>query len=460
MTPEEITKQTNAVDVIAELKKKAITVPSWDKLEKEYNPRKHPVMYEPEFADKVKRGRIITRTRITYAWQRLATNRMSELLFALPVKYITKPINDAERTAALILKDVLKRNRIDTLNLDRARKLYSSCEVMTIWFSQDVETEYGNERTNKKLRCRTFSPMDNDFLYPLFDEYDDLVALSVAYTRNEGRQRISYFDTYTDTEHVRWRSDGGQYVEEIREQITIGKICGVYGYRSTPIWEDKSENIYDLERTMSRNGNYLRKNSRPTWVEFTEKPRKYGREAKEEGDRNIINLGANDKAGYQTWEQSVDSLKFQVSEIKQNYFMDLQLPDMSTENMKATPMSGEARKMMFIDAQLKAGDESGMWSEYLDREVNVLRAMLKELYPSLAPAFESLDVEVKITPYQIRDLAERVQCLGSGTGGKPIISQRTAIRELDLADNEDAEIEQIATEEENAYSDLTQLPTE
>lgn len=460
MTPEEITQKTAIADIIAELKKKSITVPAWSRLEKEYNPQKHPVTYEQEFADKSKKGRIITRTRVTYAWQRLATKRMSELLFAIPVKYITKPINEAEKTASLILKDVLKRNRIDTLNLDRAWKLYASCEVMTIWFTQDVPTEYGNEQTEKKLRCRTFSPMDNASLYPLFDEYDDLVALSVAYTRREGLMTVSYFDTYTDTEHVRWRTTGGVYEEDTRESITIGKICGVYGYRTTPIWEDKSENVFDLERTMSRNGNYLRKNSRPTWVEFTEKPRRYGAEAKEEGDRNIINLGANDKAGYVTWEQSIESLKFQVSEIKQNFFMDLQLPDMSMESMKATPMSGEARKMMFIDAQLKAGDESGLWKEYLDREVNVIKAMLKELYPRLASAFDSLDVEVKITPYQISNTPELVQYLSSGTGGKPIISQRTAIRELDLVDDEDAEMAQITSEEEQSLADLTQLPTE
>lgn len=41
--------------------------------------------------------------------------------------------------------------------------------------------------------------------------------------------------------------------------------------------------------------------------------------------------------------------------------MGLQLPDMSQESMKQTPMSGEARKMMFLDAQQKVLDESGIW---------------------------------------------------------------------------------------------------
>ena len=89
------------------------------------------------------------------------------------------------------------------------------------------------------------------------------------------------------------------------------------------------------------------------------------------------------------------------------------MPDMSMDGMKATPMSGEARKMMFIDAQLKVLDESGAWLEFFDREINVVRAFMKKMYPKLATAIDSLSVEVVITPYQIHDETETINKLSN-----------------------------------------------
>ena len=49
--------------------------------------------------------------------------------------------------------------------------------------------------------------------------------------------------------------------------------------------------------------------------------------------------------------------------------------------MKSNPMSGESRKQLFIDAQLKVKDESGRLIEFLDREMNVVKAFLKTMLP-------------------------------------------------------------------------------
>ena len=80
-------------------------------------------------------------------------------------------------------------------------------------------------------------------LYPLFDEYGDMIALSVGYTRKKLGKTVSYFDTYTD-------SKAPEMVE--REQRLAAhrgrgyyprqKSPGVYMFRPTPIWEDTSKN--------------------------------------------------------------------------------------------------------------------------------------------------------------------------------------------------------------------------
>ena len=310
--------------------------------------------------------------------------------------------------------------------------------------------------------------MDGDELYPLFDEYDDMIALSIAYSRYDGQNKINYFDTYTEDAHYRWKQQataGTDWEEDTPpEPINIEKIQGVYLFRPEPIWEDQSDNGYELEWAQSRNGNYLRKNSRPTWVEYTDKQKvKHGNApADDNAGRNILRYGKDDKAGYATWDQAVDALKFHTEELRRNIHTTLQLPDMSMEQMKATPMSGEARKMLFIDCQMKVTDESGDWIEFFDREVNVVRAFCKIMFPKLAGAFDSLGVENVITPYQINSMSDDIKDGVAATNGKAVASRRTIVRRLGLVPEEelDEEIKRI-DEEEQATNDLfNNEPTE
>lgn len=432
---------------IAKLKRKTVALPSWAELEKAYDVTKHPVMDKHLYPDKITKKGIEKVTRITLGLPKLAVKRITELMFAIPVQRIYKPQNDAEKLVAKIMEAIMQKNRIDSLNIERGRYLFGSCEVATLWYSQEQTTTYAGEQSRLKLRCKSYSPMKGDALYPLFDDFDDMVALSIEYSRTEDDITVTYFDTYTADEHIRWRSANGQVVEDIREHIELQKITGIYACRPEPIWEDEAENVYEAEWTLSRNGNYIRKNARPNWVVFSDDKVKFGKEpANDNAGRNVLRYGKDDKAQYVTWTQAIESIKYHVDEIRRNFFMQLQLPDMSMENMKATPMSGEARKMMFIDAQMKVTDESGIWLEFFDREINVIRAFMKKMFPRLAAAIDALQVEVIITPYQIRDEAERISNLTNATGGKPIMSQKTAIANLGYVDDVDAELEQIKSE--------------
>ena len=433
--------------IISDLKHKTITVPSWTELDKAYDPRKHPVKTDPGYTDKIVKGRTERMTRITLGLQKLAVKRMGELAFGLPVKRVYSPDNDNEKKVARIMEAIFKKNRIDSVNLERSKFLYAACEVVTLWYSQEQSTDYSGEPSPLKLRCKNYSPMKGDTLYPLFDEYDDMVALSIEYSRVEDDQTVVYFDTYTADEHVRWRTKAGITEEEIHETIELGKITGIYAHRDTPIWEDQSENVYEAEWTLSRNGNYIRKNSKPNWVVFSDNKINFGAEAGSSNEgRSVLKYGKDDRAQYVTWSQATESIKYQVEEIKRNFFMELQLPDMSMENMKATPMSGEARKMMFIDAQLKVKDESGLWLEYFDREINVVRAFMKAMYPSLSSAIDTLKVECEITPFTISDERDTITNLVTANGGKPIISQRESVEYLGWSTDVDKTMQELNQE--------------
>lgn len=266
MNIKEITSpERDARSIISDLQYKTVSVKPWALLRKEYEPKEHPVMTDKTYKDKVTKRGIEKVTRYTLGLQKLAVKRMTELMFAIPVQRIYKPENDQEKQVAEIMEAIFQKNRIDSLNIDRGKSLFASCETITLWYSQEQPTVYAGQKSLLKLRCKNYSPMKGDKLYPLFDEYDDMIALSIEYTRKEGINTITYFDTYTADEHIRWRTGAGETVEELREKIEVGKITGVYIHRDEPIWEDQSGNVYEAEWTLSRNGNYIRKNARPNW---------------------------------------------------------------------------------------------------------------------------------------------------------------------------------------------------
>lgn len=445
-----------AEDIIADLRKKTIDLPDWAKLEREYDRKKHPVFTDRDYKDKTKNGKTEKVARIGLSWQKLAVRRMSELIFGIPVNPVFSPEDENETRAANIIKDVLRRNRYDSMNLERSKYLYASCEIATIWFTQEAPAIYAGEESQYKIRCKTFSPKKGDKLWPLFDEYDDLIALSVEYAKNEDGNRVTYFETYTEDRHLRWKITD-KYELELDEEVTTGKICGVYVKRDTPIWEDESDLVYEAEWTLSRNSNYIKKNARPTGVLKSDSPVKVGNEnTGNEQARNVIRVPANGDFHYAEWAQAIESIKFHVQMMKQQYDTALQLPDMSSDNMKESPMSGESRKMLFIDAQMKVLDEQGIWLEALDREINVLRAMCKELYPQLRESFDAVKVDIVITPFEIRDNAELINTLSTAVSSK-IMSKRTAVANLGYAPDVDAELEEIDNDGANdLFSDMSE----
>lgn len=446
-------EKRSADSIIADLKEKSVDVPAWRGrfgLIKEYEPKMHPVMNKAIYPDIVREdGSIEYVSRVPLNFQKLSAIRMSELCFSIPVKRIYKAHNDDEKFIASILEKIYERNRINSVNIERGRMLFAGCEVATLWYAVPQPNDVYGFDSELKLRCKNYSPMNGDDIYPLFDETGDMIALSFGYKRNRHGKSISYFDTYTDSKHLKWVNEGGgnwTLIED--EDIMTHKIPGIYGSRPSPIWEDTSETVYESEWVLSRNGNYLRKNSKPLFVVCSDEEIEFGTEGDEKSEfRDILQYPMGATANYATWQQAIESLKFHVNELRQLFFTQLQLPDWSYEKMSQQALSGESRKQLFIDAQLKVGDESGRLLEFLDRELNVIKSFLKLMLPeSYHKAIDSLQVEMVITPFTITDEKDTIANLVNANGGKPIISQRESIQVLGWSDDPDKTMAEIRKE--------------
>lgn len=456
---EEITDKTRKPeDIIADLKQKNVTLRPWSELEKEYDPRKHPVMTDPSYKDKAKKGIVEKVSRITVDLQRLATKRMAELTFGIPVKRIVvnETMDESTKVVVKAIERIFQRNRIDAMNIERATMLWAGCEFITIWYGVEEQNNLYGFESPIKLRCKNYSPMKGDALYPLFDEYGDLIAISIGYSlANNGTTKTEYFDTLTKDEHITWARESDGWVEKDREKLTIQKIPGIYVHRPTPIWEDTSTNVYEIEWALSRNGNYLRKNSKPIFAVFSDEDVNFGDE-KDDDWRSVFKYPKGGSANYITWPQATESLKFQVENLYRSFFTQLQLPDMSYESMKTTPMSGEARKMVFMDAHLKVKEESGRWIEALDREVNVIKAFLKIMMnQKYHEAIDALQIDTIITPYAITEEKDTIANIMTATGGKPIVSQIEGIKQLGWSEDPQKTLTQIQEEDRASITEPT-----
>lgn len=445
--------QLAPAEAVKKLKSKAFTPPAWSDLVKEYDPAQHPVTNKGKYPDNATPdGKLEEVTRITLNYQQLATKRMSELVCGIPVKRIYSPEDDKQREASECLEAIFQRNRIDSINIERCNALFSGCEILSLWYTTEEDNKLYGFNSPLKIRCQTYSPREGAQLYPLFSE-GDLIALSIETTRTEDGDDIRYLDTYTRDRHIAYREGKGGWQVANEEEIKLGKIPAIYCMRPTPIWEDTSRLVYEMEWALSRNGNYLRKNSKPIFAVFADEEVYFGDEKSENKEyRAVVQFPKGGNAGYLTWDQAIDSLKFYIAELRQSFFTQLQLPDWSYESMKSTPMSGESRKQLFIDAQLKVTEESGRLLEFYDREVSVVKAFLASLRPDLADAIEALPVEVVITPYQITEQRDTITELLAANGNKPLISHRESIEQLGWSTNASDTLEEIQKESTlNAY---------
>ncbi|MDE6650433.1 MAG: hypothetical protein K2K45_10940, partial [Muribaculaceae bacterium] len=82
--------------IITSLKQKTVSVPSWSVLRKDYNFKEHAIRSDHEnLRDKVRKdGTVEKSSRLAIGLERLLVKRISEFMFAIPVKREYKNIDN------------------------------------------------------------------------------------------------------------------------------------------------------------------------------------------------------------------------------------------------------------------------------------------------------------------------------------------------------------------------------
>ena len=441
----------NISETIDMLKNKSVSVPSWDKLIKDYEPTMHEILSDTTtLKDKIRAdGQLDKSSRIIIGMEKLHVRRLSEFTFSIPVKRVYHNVDDNKLRKDIVnaIESVYKNVRIDSENLKRATALYASCEIFTVWYAVKKQNRLYGFDSDYKLKCKTFSPMNGVRLYPLLNEMDDMLAMSFEYKKTVKDKEVTFFETYTKDKHYIWKQSDGvgrwdvvltQQTEDgdttNGEEIVLMKIPGVYGWRSKPVYDGLAPIRAEIEYSLSRNSNVIAYNSAPLLkvVGATK-----GKEDKGESYR-VVHCEQGGDVSYVSWSQSVEALKYHVDSMQRMYWMQAQIPDISFDNMKGLGNIGyDARQTLLADAHLRVGDESGTWIEFFERECNVIKAFLAAMNTAWANEMDNIGVEHIITPYIQNDELAEITKRMKANGNKPIESQLESIQKY--GESSDAE---------------------
>lgn len=446
--------------IISSLKEKTVQVPNWSSLRKNYNPKEHAILKDTvNLRDKYRKdGSVEKSCRQSLGMERLLVRRMSEFMFSIPVKrvYCNTEGSSVRQEIAKAMESIYKYSRTATHNLKRSKDFFSCCEIFTLWYVvKSPNTLYGFN-SEYKLKCKTFSPLNGTNLYPKFDEYGDMIAMSIEYTIHKTSTKdVTYFETYTADMHYKWSNESGEWMPiGVPEEIEILKIPGIYLYRDEAIYEDVSDIRQEIEYALSRNSNVIAYNSAPVLKVVGEV---IGEEKKNE-DYRFFRMKPGGDVSYVSWNQSVQAVMAHIAQMKEMFWSLAQLPDISFSNMQKLGNIGyDARETLLTDAHLKVGDESGPWIEFLERESNVIKAFLKKMNTAWESEIDNVEVEHIITPFIQRNEATEISKRMTANGGKPIESQRESIQRFGKSPDPDSTIRQIR-EEEEAESAIASIP--
>lgn len=454
----EIFKKNSDKDIIEDLKMKSVSVPPWSDLRKEYYPEEHDINKKSLRPDKIRNGKLEKAARIYIALQQLLVRRITEFMFAIPVKRLYSNIeeNETRKKIAKALEAIYKHARIDSENLKRSNMYFASCEMCTLWYAPKKKNRLYGFESNFKLKCKTYSPMDGYELYPLFDEYDDMLAMSFEYEKTIGDKRITYFETYTDTRHIKWKREESDWEVVIDEEIKLLKIPAIYAWRKNPIYHGLTNIANEIEFTLSRNSDVIAYNAAPVLMVAGKLE---GDEVKGESKR-VYRVEQGGSVAYVSWQQAIDAIKYQIDILLRFFFMQSQMPDISFENMKGLNMLSEpAQRALLTDAHLKVGDEQGAFLEFFEREANVVKEFLKMMNPEWKSEIDNIDIEHVVTPFIQNDEGSMIEKMLKANGGRAVIGHLESIEQAGLSSNPTETLKQIQdddkqTAENNRMMDI------
>lgn len=410
---------------------------------KEFSVEDHEVMNRP---NKILKGGIIEESwKLPISYQEKIVQASVAFLFGKPIKL--KEESEGTERAFKALLDLRKDMRMASKHQDNARHMMSHTESAILFVPyRDANADKTDLSKKNSLRCILLAKKLGDTLHVLFDSFGVLKAVGREYKTKDGKDEILHFDVYLpDTIYYSEKAKG---VWQTRSETNLlSKIPIVYYKQDSTEWGNVQRLIHRREILTSRRADNNDRMGDPILLLWgdTNADSKLP-DSKTSG--KVINMGRDGKAEYLVPEMSVDMVKNEKEDLKELIHYLTDTPDLSMDKMSSLGLtSGKAIEMAFFGAILKAMSKHGYFEEMIDREISILKAFMEKVGNiELASEVEKLQVSIEFGNVLPDNTEDVINMLSSAVGGKPIMSQKTAVSKNPLVNDADLEIKQISDE--------------
>lgn len=400
-----------------------------DRAIKEYNPQTHDVMRRPN--KHVKGDDPYITEKLPRSRQRYINEVALFFLLGNPIKWNKE---DGDDEAFTLFKNFLRDTRFNTTMRQAKRLAGAETESAKLYHI------YRDDRTGKSgVKCVILARSKGHRLRPLFDQYGNMTAFAHGYKLKENGKTVQHWDIQTpEMIYFCKKSSIGWNIEPYRNPT--GKINVIY-YQQPTEWDGAEPRIAREEMLDSKIGdtnNYFADPIAAATADVIQ-----GLASPDKPGRLIQLTGENSKFEYVNPPQSSELREAEKSDLNGSILFDTFTPDLSFENLKGMgTLTGAAIKNALILGYIKRDNRKETYEELVDREKNLIIAILKFLHPDKAVALDSLVISFEFAEPFTEDKERTWQSVGQ-LYKDGLVSLEQAVMMLALTDAPKEEIDRL-----------------
>lgn len=392
--------------------------------------------YHPETHDVMNRRDKLRKNSNPYEVEKLPRARQRyinevELFFLMgtPPEYRKKNGGDDEYE---LFKSFGKEVRLNSLHRQWKRIAGAETEAAIV---------YHLYNENSAIVCKAFVAARSAGydIRPLFDQYGNMLAFAYGYKINRGGKSVQRWEILTPDFNFECEKTNMGWKVIPRENIT-GKINAIYACQPTA-WAGAERRIDREEMIDSKTADTNNYFADPVAYATADVVSLMG-DAKDKVGKLLQFTDKNSQFGYINPPNDSATRQEEKSNLAKSILFDTFTPDLSYDSIKGMgSLSGEALQNALVLGFIKADNRKEIYGELLDREVNVIKGILKIQHPG--KDFDSLDIEVVFkSPFANQEIDRWSAILNLYKGG--LVSLEQAVEMLSLTDAPQEEIDKIA----------------
>lgn len=409
----------------------------------EYYPQQHKIMRRPNKRPK-KKDPVIT-NKLPRARQRYINE--IELFFLLGKPIIWKK-DDGDDEAFSLFTDFLKQTRFDS-NMRKVKRL-AGAETECAKYYHLYKDDDNKPHCDVVILARSLGYE----LRTLKDQYGKLVATAHGYKlRDADGKTVQHWEILTpQATYIAKKSIVGWNVEEFPNPT--GKINLIY-FQQPKSWDGAEPRLEREEMVDSKIGDTNDYFADPIAlatadvIQSLPDPNLPG--------RLLQALGPNSRYEYVNPPEASELRKMEKETLETSILFDTFTPDFSFDKLRGLgTLSGVAIKNAMTLGYLKRANRMEIYEEMVDREKNVIIAILKFLHPAMEAKLDALKISFEFAEPFGDDNHDNWKAIGD-LYAAGLISLETAVRMLALTNAPEEEIERIKAAEKASKPDK---PTE